>query len=167
MNLGERLKKNRKQCGFSQEEVAAKINITRQTLSNWEHNRSEPDIRTLMQLSGIYQVSLEKLVRPNEERADMDMLPDEKSHISSEQEEYHIERILFYIISMIVTCVHSPIGVVFNLFMLLFYKTANKKEWLIIKIIALICLIYSIGRVYKIGMLMFHLVPGYCTIEKL
>lgn len=71
MNLGERLKKNRKQCGFSQEEVAAKINITRQTLSNWEHNRSEPDIRTLMQLSGIYQVSLEKLVRPNEERADM------------------------------------------------------------------------------------------------
>ena len=43
MNLGETLLKLRKQKGLSQEEVADKLNVTRQTISKWETNQSMPD----------------------------------------------------------------------------------------------------------------------------
>ena len=63
MRLPEQIKKYRKQYGLSQEELADKIYVSRQTISNWENNRSYPDIENLLILSGVFEVSLDNLVK--------------------------------------------------------------------------------------------------------
>lgn len=51
MDLSHQIKKYRKQLAFSQEELAEKIYVSRQTISNWENERSYPDIHNLLLLS--------------------------------------------------------------------------------------------------------------------
>ncbi|MBS4199981.1 helix-turn-helix domain-containing protein [Bacillus sp. FJAT-49732] len=62
MNIGEKLRLRRKKAGFTQEQVAEKLNITRQTLSNWEVGKNYPDIDSIIALSHIYQLSLDELL---------------------------------------------------------------------------------------------------------
>ncbi|MBY0121481.1 phosphotransferase [Bacillus sp. S/N-304-OC-R1] len=62
MNIGEKLKLRRKKTGFTQEQIAEKMNITRQTLSNWEVGKNFPDIESIIKLSHIYQLSLDELL---------------------------------------------------------------------------------------------------------
>ncbi|MEX8341051.1 helix-turn-helix domain-containing protein [Clostridioides difficile] len=65
MTLGEKIQKLRKQNGFSQEELAEKVTVTRQTISKWELNQSEPDLDFIAQLSNIFNVSADILSRKN------------------------------------------------------------------------------------------------------
>ena len=62
MNIGEKLKLRRKKAGFTQEQVAEKMNITRQTLSNWEVGKHYPDLDAIISLSQIYNLSLDELL---------------------------------------------------------------------------------------------------------
>ena len=62
MNIGEKLKLRRKKAGFTQEQVAEKMHITRQTLSNWEVGKNYPDIDSIITLSQIYNLSLDELL---------------------------------------------------------------------------------------------------------
>ncbi|MBS4177002.1 helix-turn-helix domain-containing protein [Lederbergia citrea] len=62
MNIGEKLKLRRKKTGFTQEQVAEKMHITRQTLSNWEVGKYFPDIDSIITLSQIYNLSLDELL---------------------------------------------------------------------------------------------------------
>lgn len=62
MDIGNRIKKYRESIGFSQEELADKIYVSRQTLSNWETNKFYPDINSLKLLSNLFDVSLDNLV---------------------------------------------------------------------------------------------------------
>ncbi|MGF7014336.1 phosphotransferase [Ornithinibacillus bavariensis] len=62
MYIGEKLKLRRKKAGFTQEQVAEKMNITRQTLSNWEVGKNYPDIDSIISLSQIYNLSLDELL---------------------------------------------------------------------------------------------------------
>lgn len=62
MNLGNSLFHARKKSGFSQEEVAEKIGVSRQTLSKWETNETIPDIYQAKKLGQIYHVSLGELI---------------------------------------------------------------------------------------------------------
>ena len=63
MNISEKLKNNRKQAGLTQEEIAQTLHVSRQTISNWETGRSIPDIYSLVELSNIYDISLDHLVK--------------------------------------------------------------------------------------------------------
>lgn len=63
MTLGEKLQKLRKERGLSQEALAEKVAVTRQTISKWELNQSTPDLALLAQLSDIFQVSTDYLIR--------------------------------------------------------------------------------------------------------
>lgn len=62
MNIGEKLKLRRKKAGYTQEQVAEKMNITRQTLSNWEVGKNYPDLDAIISLSQIYKLSLDELL---------------------------------------------------------------------------------------------------------
>ncbi|EFR44446.1 helix-turn-helix domain-containing protein [Streptococcus pseudoporcinus] len=62
MELGEKLSSCRKKAGFSQEDLAEKIYVSRQTISNWENNRSYPDIHSLIALVNLFNLSLDQLV---------------------------------------------------------------------------------------------------------
>lgn len=59
MEVGTQIKKYRNIMELSQEELAEKIYVTRQTISNWENEKSYPDIHSLLLLSSFFNVSLD------------------------------------------------------------------------------------------------------------
>lgn len=63
MEISKQIKKHRLDAELSQEELAEKIFVTRQTISNWENNRSYPDINSLILLSNFFDISLDILVK--------------------------------------------------------------------------------------------------------
>ncbi|MEE0742580.1 MAG: helix-turn-helix transcriptional regulator [Emergencia sp.] len=63
MDIGLQIKKFREQQKISQEELALKIFVSRQTISNWETNKSCPDIKSLIALSNIFNVSLDDFIK--------------------------------------------------------------------------------------------------------
>lgn len=62
MNLGEKILKLRKKQGISQEQLGEKVNVTRQTISNWELGETFPNPEQLKLLSKIFQVSIDELL---------------------------------------------------------------------------------------------------------
>ena len=62
MNLGNSLFHARKKCGLSQEDVAEKLGVSRQTISKWETNETIPDIRQSKKMAMIYGISLDELI---------------------------------------------------------------------------------------------------------
>ena len=63
MDIGLQIKKFREQQKISQEELAFKIFVSRQTISNWETNKSCPDVKSLIALSNIFKVSLDNFIK--------------------------------------------------------------------------------------------------------
>ena len=63
MTLGEKIQKLRKQRGLSQEALAEKVTVTRQTISKWELGQSLPDLDFIAQLSDIFNVSSDYLIK--------------------------------------------------------------------------------------------------------
>lgn len=63
MEIGKQIKKYRKEMNLSQDELAKKIFVSRQTISNWENNKNYPDIKSLLLLSSFYDVSLDILIK--------------------------------------------------------------------------------------------------------
>ena len=63
MELNAQIKKYRMKLNLSQEELAEKIYVTRQTISNWENEKSYPDIHSLLLLGSLFNVSLDKLIK--------------------------------------------------------------------------------------------------------
>ena len=66
MKLGDKILELRKKQGLSQEQLGEKINVTRQTISNWELEETAPNPEQLKMLSKIFNVSLDELLE-NEE----------------------------------------------------------------------------------------------------
>lgn len=63
MEVGQRIRDYRKELNLSQEDLAEVIYVSRQTISNWENNKSYPDIHSLLRLSEIFQTSLDELIK--------------------------------------------------------------------------------------------------------
>lgn len=66
MEFNNRLYQLRKQKGFSQEELANRLNVSRQTVSKWEVGDSTPDMEKLMAISDLFDVSLDMLIMGKE-----------------------------------------------------------------------------------------------------
>ena len=66
MKFSEKLLNLRKEKGLSQEKLAKRLNVTRQTISKWELNQTVPDMNKLIELSKLFKVSLDELTRGNE-----------------------------------------------------------------------------------------------------
>ena len=62
MNIGEKLFELRKEQNLSQEEVADKLNVTRQTVSKWETNQSTPDFDKIIPICELFEISTEELL---------------------------------------------------------------------------------------------------------
>ena len=63
MEIGKKLKEARINSGLTQEQVAEDIKVTRQTISNWENERSYPDIMNVIDLSNLDSLSLDDLLK--------------------------------------------------------------------------------------------------------
>ena len=66
MQLGQMIVKMRKDYGLTQDDFAQKFNVTRQTVSNWENEKSYPDIISVIELSNLYSISLDVLLKGDE-----------------------------------------------------------------------------------------------------
>ncbi|MES9700921.1 helix-turn-helix transcriptional regulator [Bacillus sp. JJ927] len=84
MSVGQQLKKLRESKGFSQEDVAKKIGVTRQAVYKWENDKSFPDIDNLILLSEMFNITLDELIKGNQNFK-------EKIHIDEEDEDFEKE----------------------------------------------------------------------------
>ncbi|GAB1787055.1 helix-turn-helix domain-containing protein [Priestia megaterium] len=63
MRLGEQLQKLREQKNMSREELAQKMNVSRQAVYKWENDKGYPDIENLIKLSELYEITLDELIK--------------------------------------------------------------------------------------------------------
>jgi len=71
MELGKQIKAYRQEAKMSQDELADRVYVTRQTVSNWENDKSYPDVNSLVLLSEVFHISLDKLIK-----GDIEMMKD-------------------------------------------------------------------------------------------
>lgn len=62
MDFGAQMKKLRTSRGLTQEQVAQKLNVSRQTISSWENNRNLPDLEMVVLIARIFNISLDNLI---------------------------------------------------------------------------------------------------------
>ena len=92
MEFNNKLYELRKQKGLSQEELANRLNVSRQTVSKWEVGESSPDMEKLVAISELFDISLDELVldkapkkeEPSEQIVKSEMYSDFKEHVLTE-----------------------------------------------------------------------------------
>ena len=62
MQFGSNFKKIRKECGFTQKDVAEKLRLSQSNVSDWENDVSRPEYENLIKLALLYNVSMEELL---------------------------------------------------------------------------------------------------------
>ena len=63
MSLGETIKEQRKRAGLSQEELAERLNVSRQAITKWETDKGIPDVANLIAISDTFNLSLDELIK--------------------------------------------------------------------------------------------------------
>lgn len=63
MEIGKKLKEARLGAGLTQEQAAERLFVSRQTISNWENEKTYPDIVSVVKLSDLYSISLDELLK--------------------------------------------------------------------------------------------------------
>ena len=63
MRIADKIKNARIQKGYTQEQVAEELLVTRQTISNWENGKSLPDIISIIKMSELYEISLDEMMK--------------------------------------------------------------------------------------------------------
>ena len=92
MEFNNKLYELRKQKGLSQEELANRLNVSRQTISKWEVGESSPDMEKLVAISELFDISLDELVldkvvkkeETSEQIVKSELYSDIKEHVLTE-----------------------------------------------------------------------------------
>ena len=100
MEFNNKLYELRKQKGFSQEELANRLNVSRQTVSKWEVGESTPDMEKLVAMSDLFEISLDELVKgvePEKETASgqissSEFYSDFKEHVLTEDNRKKVKK---------------------------------------------------------------------------
>ena len=95
MNFSEKLQYYRKSTGQSQEDIAKKLNVTRQAVSKWESAQSEPDISTFLKLCEIFDITPSDFFDDKSKITDSDN--DNKAAVSDSEKTDTIKNKLFFI----------------------------------------------------------------------
>lgn len=81
MSIGEKIQKLRKEGNYSQEEIANKLNVTRQTISKWETDQSTPDFDKIVPLCDLFGISTDEFLRGE--------ITNKKTYSSGEEKNRH------------------------------------------------------------------------------
>ena len=106
--ISKQIKDLRKQHNYTQEELAEKLNTSRQTISKWEKGISEPDLNMLMQLSQLFSVSTDYLITGS----DNSIKKDNKNYHEMNFWTFMSEKWWVIIIIVIIIC--GTIGQIFS-----------------------------------------------------
>ena len=63
MEIGARIKEHRRTAGMSQDDLAARVYVSRQTISSWENGKTYPDVQSLLLLSEIFDATVDSLIK--------------------------------------------------------------------------------------------------------
>lgn len=107
MELYTQIKKYRTNMNLSQEELAEKIYVTRQTISNWENNKNYPDIHSLLLLSSLFDVSLDQLIK-----GDIEIMKKEIDKL--EQNKFNKDSTIFGVLLLITVVSVIPLTKLFG-----------------------------------------------------
>lgn len=107
MNIGEKLYELRKEKHLSQEEVAEKLDVTRQTISKWETNQSTPDFDKIKPLCELYGITADELITgEKKERIEQQMIQQDVRH---ERAQGIASAVFLYIISIVWIMISIPV----------------------------------------------------------
>ncbi|QUN14381.1 helix-turn-helix transcriptional regulator [Clostridium sp. C1] len=95
MEVGNQIKKYRQSIKLTQEELAEKIYVTRQTVSNWERGKNYPDLNSLIMLCDLFNISLDILVKG-------DVIEMKKQVVQDDVRKFKRDTVIFTVL-MIVT----------------------------------------------------------------
>lgn len=112
MEIGNRIKFYRNKLKISQEELAEKVFVSRQSISNWENGKTYPDINSLILLSNIFELSLDDLVK-----GDIDKMKEEVQKLKpteKEIEEYKKVSLIYSSILVFIILIPYPLFYFFN-----------------------------------------------------
>lgn len=103
MEIGSKLKKARMEKGFTQEQTADALGVSRQTISNWENNKSYPDIISVIKMSEIYSISLDHLLKEdgsmNKKQTYMEYLEESTNTVKAKR---NLEKIILFSVYFLV-----------------------------------------------------------------
>ncbi|MCT4797238.1 helix-turn-helix transcriptional regulator [Exiguobacterium profundum] len=139
--LKKRLKQLRLENKYSQQQIADKLNITRQAVSKWENGKSIPDIENLKLLCEIYNVSLDNILENS-------VLTEEKINVrknSVRSEMRHCALVLTIVASYFL----APFGFI-TLAAVLFFMKRTDEHRLLLTFLSLMALIKNIHSTYYI-----------------
>ena len=114
MELGKQIKRYRVEANLSQEELADKVFVSRQTISNWENDKNYPDINSLVLMSEVFHVSLDHLVKGDLERM-------KKEIDKQEYAEFQKNSNIFSILFVALLIVPVPLVMIFEWFGMVLY----------------------------------------------
>ena len=118
MELGRQIKKYRNERSLSQDALAEKIYVSRQTISNWENDKSYPDVNSLVLLSKVFDVSLDQLIK-----GDVDKMTEQVNN-SAGRKEYEQLSLVFTV--LLLAIIITPVPLVH------FLSYAGMVTWIVI-----------------------------------
>lgn len=101
MELGQQIKKFRNELSLSQDALAEKVYVSRQTISNWENDKSYPDVNSLVLLSEVFNTSIDNLIK-----GDVEVM---KEQVRSEEEKKEFEKLSSVFAIMFLAVMITPI----------------------------------------------------------
>lgn len=107
LELHTQIKKYRTSMNLSQEELAEKVFVTRQTISNWENNKNYPDIHSLLLLSSVFNISLDQLIK-----GDIKIMKEELN--KSQLQKFNRDGAIFTSLLLLFIVSIVPLAVFFN-----------------------------------------------------
>lgn len=94
LEFGSRLARLRKERGYSQEELAEKLGVSRQAVSKWERGEASPDTDNLIALAALYEITLDALIQGDsqtkETRKECVHIGFDGIHVENEKESVHV-----------------------------------------------------------------------------
>lgn len=118
MELNKQIKKYRMEANLSQEELADKIFVSRQTISNWENDKSYPDVKSLLLISEVFQISLDNLIKGDLEKM-------KKEIDAQEYAKFQRDSIIFTILFAAILILPAPLIILLKWYGFAIYLTVS------------------------------------------
>ena len=112
MEIGSKIRNARNASGFTQEKAAEALGVTRQTISNWENNKSYPDIISVVKMSDLYSISLDSLLKEDKDMKStyLEHLEESTNVVKSQNRKSRIITIGVYLVAWVLLIVLFWLG---------------------------------------------------------
>ena len=116
MKFNEKLIELRKKEGLSQEELGYKLNVTRQTVSKWELGQTTPEMDKLVEMSKIFNVSVDELINESEIQSESNPIIEDQPIVKESNKEKNIKMIIIAAIIIVIVLIVVKLFAGFTLF---------------------------------------------------